>query len=41
MILAVEVYVVDLEEMKREIEALAGAKGFYNSRGATTDAKTS
>jgi NTP pyrophosphatase (non-canonical NTP hydrolase) len=31
MILAVEVYVVDLECMKREIEALVGAKGFYNS----------
>jgi NTP pyrophosphatase (non-canonical NTP hydrolase) len=31
MILAVEVYVVDLEEMKREIEALVVAKGFYNS----------
>jgi len=32
MILAVEVYVVDLEEMKREIEALVVAKCFYNSR---------
>jgi NTP pyrophosphatase (non-canonical NTP hydrolase) len=32
VILAVEVYVVDLEGMKREIEALVVAKGFYNSR---------
>jgi hypothetical protein len=32
MILAVEVYVVDLEVMKLEIEALVVAKGFYNSR---------
>jgi len=32
MILAVEVYAVDLEEMKREIETLVAAKGFYNSR---------
>jgi len=32
MILAVEVYAVDLECMKREIEALVVAKGFYNSR---------
>jgi len=32
MILAMEVYVVDLEEMKREIEALVVAKGFYNGR---------
>jgi hypothetical protein len=32
MILAVEFCVVDLEEMKREIEALVVAKGFYNSR---------
>jgi NTP pyrophosphatase (non-canonical NTP hydrolase) len=31
MILAMEVYAVDLEEMKREIEALVVAKGFYNS----------
>ncbi|MCL6579384.1 MAG: hypothetical protein K6T73_08365 [Candidatus Bathyarchaeota archaeon] len=27
-----EVYVVDLEAMKREIEALVVAKVFYNSR---------
>jgi NTP pyrophosphatase (non-canonical NTP hydrolase) len=32
VIFAVEVYVVDLECMKREIEALVLAKGFYNSR---------
>ena len=32
MILAMEVYAVDLEEMKREIEALVVAKGVYNSR---------
>lgn len=32
MILAVEVYVMNLEDIKREIEAFVVAKGFYNCR---------